>query len=70
MLDELLALYEREGVCWISFDDAQRAPLYPHDPRVAPTGADILQEQVATARQTRIVPWVTMPLEQLAMLCR
>jgi len=70
MLDELLTLYESEGIRWISFDDAQRDPVYRHDPRVAPTGGDILQEQVATARQTRLVPWVTMPLEQLATLCR
>jgi hypothetical protein len=70
MLDELLTLYESGGVRWISFDDAQRDPVYRQDPRVAPTGGDILQEQVATAQQRRTIPWVTMPLEPLATMCR
>lgn len=70
MLDDLLTLYETAGVRWIPFDEAQRDPVYQHDPKVAPTGGDILQEQVATARRTRVIPWVTMPLQQLAATCR
>ncbi|HEX9574114.1 MAG TPA: polysaccharide deacetylase family protein [Myxococcales bacterium] len=69
MLDDLLSLYESAGVRWISFDDAQRDPVYGHDAQVAPTGGDILQEQVAMERQTPMIPWVTMPLKQLAALC-
>ena len=70
MLDDLLALYERAGVRWISFDDAQRDPVYRTDPGVAPTGGDILQEQVATARHTRLIPWPTTPEKQLVAVCR
>ncbi len=70
MLEDLLALYESAGVRWISFDDARRDPVYGHDAKVAPTGGDILQEQVATERRTPMIPWVTMPLKQLAALCR
>ena len=58
------------SVRWISFDEAQRDPVYRSDPEVAPTGGDILQEQVATARGTRVIPWVTMPLQQLSSACR
>lgn len=70
MLDDLLDLYESSGVRWISFDEAQRDPVYRHDPRVAPTGGDILQEQVATVQQLRLIPWVTMPEKQLAAYCK
>ena len=70
MLDDLLALYETAGVRWISFDDAQRDPVYRVDPGVAPTGGDILQEQVATARHTRLIPWPTTPEKQLVAVCR
>ena len=70
MLDDLLALYENAGVRWISFDEAQRDPAYQADPRAAPTGGDILQEQVAMVRQTPLIPWVTRPERQLAAMCR
>jgi peptidoglycan-N-acetylglucosamine deacetylase len=70
MLDALLSLYERAGVRWISFDDARSDSVYQQDPKVAPTAGDILQEQVATAQRTRVIPWVTMPLEPLAATCR
>lgn len=51
-------------------DEARWDPVYRDDPRVAPTAGDILQEQVATARRTPLVPWVAMPLKPLDALCR
>ena len=70
MLEELLSLYESAGVHFISLDQALRDDVYRADSKVAPTRGDLLQEQIATARGTRMIPWTQMPLKGLDQLCR
>ncbi|HUJ25822.1 MAG TPA: polysaccharide deacetylase family protein [Myxococcales bacterium] len=70
MLDQLLTLYEKEGVRFIPFEEALQDEVYRLDPKAAPTRGDTIEDQVFIERQTPVIPWAQEPIKALDKMCR
>lgn len=68
MLPRLLAFYRREGVRFVSLDDAMRHPFYADDDSARPTDIPVTLEARAAAKGT--VPAKTWNAASLSEVCR
>ena len=69
MLPELLALYRKKGVRFISLGDAMADPAYRDDPDVADASGGSQLELMLQKKKLRF-PENTKPYDELAGLCR
>ena len=70
VLDDLLTLYEKQGVTWISLDEALDDAAYRNHVPPDSTHGDSLIEQVIRTKKVDHPPWVQQPLTLLDVVCR
>ncbi len=70
MLDELLTVYEKAGVRFVSLDEALADPIYAHEPRAPKAHSGDLLGQIRTARGTRSPARSPSPAELLEVVCK
>ncbi|AKT40528.1 polysaccharide deacetylase family protein [Chondromyces crocatus] len=69
-IDRLLTAYEKEGVRWISLDDALTDPVYAIDTERTSVWGESLLEQIAEGKGAPHAPYIPLPLGFLRLLCR
>lgn len=69
MLPNLIALYQKHGVTFITIDQAEKDKAYSDDPDMALKYGGTLIEQMMAARNLKVPP-NTKPYKQLEAICR
>ncbi|EYF02501.1 polysaccharide deacetylase family protein [Chondromyces apiculatus] len=69
-MDRLLTAYEKEGVRWVSLDEALSDPVYATDTGFTATWGQSMLEQMTEAHAAPHPPYIPLPTGFLRVLCR